>query len=82
MFQHVRWEDYGQLLKDLIDRPGVRVTRRLPQTASFRKDSPQKALGRCVLIFDLNHGFPATALGNSRGLEFDHDIGMEQARHF
>ena len=26
MFQQVRWEDYEQLLKDLVDRPGVRVS--------------------------------------------------------
>src|SRR5437867_9646906 len=25
VFQRVSWEDYEQLLKDLVDRPGVRV---------------------------------------------------------
>jgi len=26
VFQRVRWEDYEQLLKDLVDRPGLRVS--------------------------------------------------------
>ena len=26
VFQKVRWEEYEQLLKDLVDRPGVRVS--------------------------------------------------------
>jgi Uma2 family endonuclease len=69
VFQQVSWEDYEQLLEDLSDRPGIRVSYdegRLEVMSPLPEHEEYKdSLYRMVLVFSEIHGIELETRGSA-----------------